>query len=55
MQSDIELYTRLMNDIKNELDEGITLANMDQTITNKLVKIILKKCSKELQNLRKKD
>ena len=42
-ESEIETFRKIIQDIKNDLKEGIFLKNIDSHWTGKLVKILLSK------------
>jgi predicted sugar kinase len=48
VEADLELFTKLMNDIQNNIVEGLAFRNVDQSITNKLIKIVLQKINKQV-------
>ncbi len=46
VDSDLDMYIKLMNDIEEDLEEGLHLRNLDAARTSKLVKIVLEKLNK---------
>lgn len=55
VDADLDMYIKLMNDIEEDLQEGIQLKNLDSSCTNKLVKIVLHKMNKSIQSNKAKD
>lgn len=54
-ETDIELYSKLMNDMEENLEDGVILPNLNELHSNILVKIVLQKMSKEVKSIRRKD
>lgn len=49
------MYAKLMNEIEENLEEGIILPNLNEVHSNMLVKIVLQKMSKEVKSIKTKD
>ena len=55
VEADIDLYKKIVKDIRRDLEQGIMIRNMDQNCTVKLTKIVLQKLSNELQSVKNRD
>ena len=55
VEADIDLYKKILKDIRRDLEQGIMIRNMDQNCTVKLTKIVLQKLSNELQSVKNRD
>ena len=55
VEADIDLYKKILKDIRRDLEQGVMIRNMDQSCTVKLTKIVLQKLINELQSVKNRD